>query len=126
MGYAVYDQGTRWAGYGVPAECDHPDCTTAIHRGLDYRCDEWIEWKYFLEGVEVSGDGDWDNEVEIERDDGCGFFFCEQHSDHPGHSQVKVMGKPDSAEWVAHILTDESWAQWRRENPSRLNALTQG
>jgi hypothetical protein len=25
--------------------------------------------------------------------------------------------KPDHPEWVKHVLTDESWKQWRDENP---------
>lgn len=40
MSWAVgYD--TNWhrdIGYGVPAECDHPECTERIDRGLGYVC----------------------------------------------------------------------------------------
>ena len=46
MGYQVYEDHwakeygvDRWAGYGVPAVCDFPDCTVKIDGGTDYRCE---------------------------------------------------------------------------------------
>ena len=108
MGYAVYNRGGRWAGYGVPAICDHPDCAVEIDRGLAYRC------------------GD------IGEDKGCGLFFCSSHlwigsgDDDPQMCDRCCDDKPpfdpksDTAEWVEHMLTDESWDQWRRENPERV------
>ncbi len=38
MSYAVGNCGKhkRHIGYGVPAICDHPDCTEEIDRGLGY------------------------------------------------------------------------------------------
>lgn len=114
MGYAVYEDFearmrgvTRWAGYGVPAICDHPDCSAEINRGMGYRCEErWIE---------DEGTG------EEAREEGCMLFFCGEHSEiscSPEHDDFTP--KPDTQEWVEFILTDESWAQWRAENPKRV------
>ena len=32
---------------------------------------------------------------------------------------------PDTAEWITHMLTNDSWAPWRLENPERAQALRQ-
>jgi len=37
------------------------------------------------------------------------------------HAQTPFARKPDLAEWSNHKLTDQSWAQWRAENPDRSN-----
>lgn len=119
MGYSVYDQGHRWAGYGVPALCDQPGCGAEIDRGLAYAC----------------GGGP------TEDVPNCGLFFCAQHlnyverDDATGERQGFVCERcrdgmppfdptPDTAEWVAHMLTDASWAEWRRENPTQVAAMT--
>jgi hypothetical protein len=31
--------------------------------------------------------------------------------------------KPEHPEWIHHLLTDESWAKWRRENPEEVAEL---
>ncbi len=111
MGYAVYENHGRWAGYGVPAKCDVADCNEDIDRGLGYRCDDFYEYTY---------DED-DNEHEVERE-GCGLFFCGHHLHHPDHGD-DVVPKPDTLEWEAHMLTDESWEQWRDENPAKVAAM---
>ncbi len=111
MGYAVGFQDDRWIGYGVPAECDHPDCAVKIDRGMGYVC------------------GDVWGETDAE---GCGLFFCTKHGggslcercDPP--SEPKFTPKPDSAEWVAHMLTDESWQGWRDEHPEQVTTLREG
>jgi hypothetical protein len=117
MGWAIGYDGAhdRDIGYGVPAWCDHPDCTEKIDRGLAYVC-----------GGEPYGG-----------DRGCGLHFCSGHLfdqiDADGMDQVcercvdldddgQVVGqsfpaKPDHPEWIAWKLSDESWAQWRSENP---------
>lgn len=121
MGYAVYedrdarDMGVeRWAGYGVPALCDHPDCDQQIDRGLDFKCEEWIEYGEDPEDA----DGD---QYEMERE-GCGLYFCPKHSDHLEHGD-EITPKPDTAEWVEHMLTDETWQRWRDENPDTVKRL---
>lgn len=108
MGYAVYEDrnADRWAGYGVPAVCDWPDCNAEIDRGLDYKCE-------YHEPEE--GDSD---------DEGCGLFFCPKHARHTdGHAAATP--KRDTVEWMQHMLTDRSWKQWRAENPSRVEAMWQ-
>ena len=109
MGYQVYEDpaADRWAGYGVPAECDWKDCWRSIHRGMDYRCEEHIT--YGSDGAERTGDG-------------CGLFFCYTHlSETDAHDDIKP--KSESAKWMYFMLTDESWAPWRDQDDARLEAL---
>lgn len=96
MGYAVYEDTNhrRWAGYGVPAECDYPTCDQKIDRGMSYRC---------------------------EQGDPCGLFFCAMHENHATHEGIRP--KPDSLEWERWILTDASWALWRDENSEQVAAM---
>jgi hypothetical protein len=120
MGYQVYQINGRWCGYGVPAYCDHPECHEEINRGLAYCC-----------GGEPNSEK------------GCGLYFCEQHRilecfDTDGEvcshtddcdcecadvcercakKATPFSPKPDHPSWIKHILTDESWSQWRKENP---------
>lgn len=110
MGYAVYFD-NRWAGYGVPAECDMPDCHTLIDRGLGYKCEE-------------TSDSFEDPETGIETQfalGGCGLFFCSEHLyldclvDHVG-----VEPKDELPAFMLFQLTDESWAQWRVEEPRQV------
>lgn len=66
MGYARYTlPDGREAGYAVQAECDHPDCTTMIDRGLGYLC-----------GQLPDGHRD-------PLDPGCGRYYCPTHQ--PDH-----------------------------------------
>lgn len=118
MGYSVYedrqarDHGVdRWAGYGVPATCDKAACSTQISRGLDYKCEHFVTYEI----DEISQE---EREVESE---GCGLFFCGEHQEHGSH--VGSVPKPDSAEWNAHLLSDESWQEWRDRNPERVALL---
>jgi hypothetical protein len=118
MGWAVgFD--SRWnrdIGYGVPATCDRPGCGAAIDRGLGHVCG---------------------SEPPARNELGCGLFFCEAHlsgrrtvQDH----YVFVCGRcdkgrppyeptPDTAEWVEHKLTDESWGPWRDENAEAVAVM---
>lgn len=101
----------RDIGYGVPAFCDHPGCTAKIDRGLAFVCC----------GQEPYGG------------DGCGLYFCDQHADwmgrcercaHPVEGDVTPFeAKPDHPEWIQHKLTDESWQEWRDENPEAVDVL---
>lgn len=114
MGWAVgYDSSWhRDIGYGVPAICDRPKCGEKIDRGLSYVC-----------GSEPFGG---------ER--GCGLYFCGKHMTgrrKDGDRWVEVCGRcdkgrppyeptPDTAEWLNWKLADESWQQWRDENPEAV------
>ena len=114
MGYQVYeDTDGRWAGYGVPAVCDWPDCSAAIHRGLGYKCEENVTYTYD------------ENEEETERiEPGCGLFFCEEHRYRTDeHMRDDVVPKPDTAEWIEFMLTDDSWEQWRTEHRARVDQM---
>ncbi|MBU8834154.1 hypothetical protein [Mycolicibacterium goodii] len=116
----------RDIGYGVPATCDHPDCSKEIDRGLSYVC-----------GGEPYGG-----------EHGCGLFFCGEHLTYnlddagsngrragetpPGpfceHCGPAEAGecfdpKPDLPVWINHKLTDPSWQQWRDENPDEVEEL---
>ena len=93
----------RDIGYGVPAECDHPECIARIDRGLSYVC-----------GGEPYGGAH-----------GCGLYFCSVHMSHDGTRQLClrcVAGnpqpfkpKPELQEWLDFKATDPSWAAWRAE-----------
>jgi hypothetical protein len=108
MGWSIgYDRDwDRDIGYGVPAYCDHPNCNKEIDRGLSYVCG----------GQPYGGDR------------GCGLYFCDNHL----HLYEKLPqlcercaprkkkpfpAKPDHPDWIRHKLTDESWAEWRKEHP---------
>lgn len=99
----------RDIGYGVPAFCDHPGCNESIDRGLAYVC-----------GGEPYGG---------ER--GCGLYFCAKHlRAHPQiclrceSNKLPFDPKPEHPKWIGHKLTDESWKQWRDENPKEVRNLT--
>lgn len=98
----------RDIGYGVPALCDHPECSVAIDRGLAFVC-----------GGEPYGG-----------DQGCGLYFCETHQVGPHqrcekcHKRRKHFApKADVPRWMRHKLRDGTWARWRKENPDAANAL---
>lgn len=116
MGWAIgYDSNwDRDVGYGVPAICDAPGCSREINRGLIHVC-----------GGEPYGDVY-----------GCGLFFCLDHLRYrwfplPGlykrvckrcehYKPPYKRPKADTAEWINHKLTDESWAEWRNDNPTKV------
>lgn len=110
MGWSVgFDfQWDRDIGYGVPATCDFPACGEAIDRGLAYVC-----------GGELYGG-----------EEGCGLYFCDVHLLGEGQTCERcTMGRPpfeatpDTAGWLKWKLSDESWAQWRNENPAEVKAV---
>lgn len=124
MGWSIgFDSNwNRHIGYGVPAQCDHPDCTETIDRGLAYVCG----------GQPYGGEH------------GCGLYFCGEHMHHApvldeGEEETDDTeyrqccercrdleppfdAKPDIEVWVNHKLTHESWAEWRAENPEWVKA----
>lgn len=116
MGWSIgYDSNwKRDIGYGVPAYCDHPDCNEEIDRGLSYVCG---------------------NEEAYGGEHGCGLFFCGKHRSYhekrgfvceccADHRKRKFEPKPDHPEWVKWKLTDESWQQWRDENPEEVARMS--
>jgi hypothetical protein len=111
MGWSIgYDDNwNRWVGYGVPAYCDHPQCSEEIDRGLSYVC-----------GNDVYGG-----------EHGCGLFFCPKHQvgDHQRCPRCAAYKRPyrrpkgEHPRWVRHVRTDTSWSEWRRTNPRELNEM---
>lgn len=111
MGWSVgYDSNwERDIGYGVPAYCDHPQCWVEIDRGLSYVC-----------GADPYGG-----------DKGCGLYFCSHHQpgDHQrcprcaSYKKPYKITKPEHPDWIHHKLTDDSWQQWRNENPQATKEL---
>lgn len=135
MGYQVYedrdalaDGVERWAGYGVPAECDWPDCTEMIDRGMGFKCEDHGGYVLMLDGEPISYsrfEDEPDAEEEWTQTPGCGLYFCEQHrEDTTAH--IAFRAKPDHPTWVNHMLTDESWADWRNDNPEKVAELREG
>lgn len=114
MGYQVYDvKGDRFGGYGVPSICDHPDCTKEIDRGLSYCC-----------GGNPRSD-----------EFGCQQYFYEDHLKYAGNmtricercekGEEPFPMKPDTKEWIRHIMTDPSWQEWRDNNLGKIIPLPQ-
>jgi hypothetical protein len=115
MGWSIgYDNNwKRDVGYGVPCLCDHPDCLEEIDRGLSHVC-----------GGDVYGGSS-----------GCGLFFCGRHlfmhvrlpqlCERCSKRRLPFQPKPDIAEWIRWKLDDESWAQWRAENPEHVAVMQQ-
>ena len=111
MGWSIgYDNNwKRDIGYAVPSICDHPGCAAQIDRGLGYVC-----------GGEPHGG-----------DDGCGLYFCAQHGggwlcEECRHGRLPFKPTLDTPEWIEWKLTDESWADWRKENPGWVAAASTG
>lgn len=106
MGWEIgYDESwQRDVGYGVPSICDHPACDKEIDRGLAYVC-----------GNDPYGG-----------EQGCGLFFCPEHLGGDSLCERCDSGydpfepKPDTAEWIQHKQTHESWARWRAEQDHNI------
>lgn len=119
MGWSIGDFNGRDIGYGVPATCDYPNCGAEIDRGLSYVCG----------GQPYGGEH------------GCGLFFCQDHLGYSDNDAVTGQlcerclnpdksgnvtpfdETPDTAEWIRHKLTDESWGPWRDKNPDEVAAM---
>jgi hypothetical protein len=117
---------SRWdrdIGYAVPAACDHPGCGAAIDRGLSFVC----------------GGGPYGGEH------GCGLYFCGVHllavivslpesravsagstcqlCERCAHHLPPFGPAPDTREWIAWKLADDSWAAWRDAHPEKTAAM---
>lgn len=103
MGWSLGFDSTwqRDIGYGVPAQCDQPGCEESIDRGISFVC----------------------GNAPYGGDNGCGLYFCYGHGggqDECGHvfkDDPAYQPSADVREWIDWKLTDDSWAEWRAENP---------
>lgn len=113
MGWSIgYDK--KWErdiGYGVPSECDHPDCNEKIHRGWDYVCSLSFYSPY--------------QPLATNAKQGCGLYFCHKHLKMGEHGNLcercannkkPFNPKPDLIEWVELQLGDDSWEEWQEKN----------
>ena len=128
MGYQIYKVGKRWGGYGVPAICEHPDCKEKIDRGVSYACggepfsefgcDRYFcgEHKHFV-GFKCDG-----SDEKCDHDDDCECTFkelCERCA----KGEASFDYKPETREWLIHILSHHSWRTWRKKNPEEVAEL---
>lgn len=116
MGWAVGDdrEHNRFRGYGVPAFCDAKGCGEEIDRGLGYTCEGTTCDRPGEDGED--GVGCWDLDP-LKKPT---LFVCGKHT----CADVDETDLPaEHPEWVAHLLTDDSWQKWRDENPNRVAEL---
>jgi hypothetical protein len=123
MGYAIYNVGDRFGGYGVPTICEYPGCNKKIDRGISfacggepfsekgcdrYFCEEHRHWVYFDKNGE---------KCQHEEDCDCeGVQLCERCRD----GKEPFPYKPKTKEWIRHVLKDKSWEEWRQNNPEKV------
>lgn len=122
MGYQVYAVGKRFGGYCVPAVCEQPECNKEIDRGVSYACGDepFSEFGcdlYFCEehinDVYFNGD----ERCMSEEDCDCEMIrLCDRCKD----NKTPFPYKPETKEWMKHLLKDKSWKKWRKENPDTV------
>jgi hypothetical protein len=131
------DNWKRDIGYGVPSACDYPGCGEEIHRGLAYVCggdayggERGCGLFFCDEHRACAAD---DNEeyasiedafeaIEMAHEDGEIVSLCERCR----VGADPFTATPDSAKWIDWKLTDESWGQWRNDNPEWVKEHTHG
>lgn len=129
MGYQIYKLNrNRWAGYGVPVWCDHPDCKEEIDRGISCACGEAMSSelgcdRYFCEKHR----SDWyehnpETGEKCEHKEDClcdSYLVCERCK----KGELPFDEKPEHHDWVKHVLNDDSWKEWRGENEEQVKKL---
>lgn len=125
MGYQVYEVGDRWGGYGVPAVCEYPDCNEEIDRGISYTCggepfsehgcDRYFCGKHRKFKQWNFKTGAW---CKHKNDCECDYAeVCERCAE----NKPPFPYKSEHPDWVKHLLTDDSWAEWRKNNPEKVS-----
>ncbi len=119
MDYQIYKIGQRWCGYGVPAACDYPKCSNKIDRGFSYACGEEPGSelgcdRYFCDGHKIVQGFDEDNKpCKHKNDCDCRYVaVCARCSE----GKDPFPYKPELRRWLEHVLTDKSWAAWRKSS----------
>ena len=129
MGYQVYKirdgiWGSRWGGYGVPAVCEQPYCNEEIDRGVSFACggepfaDEFSCDRYFCETHLIFTCFNDSGEVDEENGE-VSKLVCERCN----KGEEEFDAKPETREWIDHLFTDESWEEWRKENPEEVKKI---
>jgi len=130
MGYAIYKVGKRWGGYDVPARCEFPRCGKYIDRGISYACggEPFSEMgcdRYFCHKHKRYTRFDENGErCKHEEEEKCECEYvelCERCRD----GKPEFPYKPELKRWLKHILTDESWQDWRDENEDEVENYKQ-
>jgi len=119
MGYQLYKVGHRWGGYGVPAICEHPDCNEKIDRGMgcacggepysEYGCDRYFCGKHLESHCFNTGFGE---------------RVCIQVCERCAKRRSPFPYKPETKEWIKHLLNDKSWDIWRKENKEEVKKVS--
>lgn len=125
----------RDVGYGILAICDHPECTAEIDRGLAYICCEDINHNaccgafYCAEHRENYVYGDEIDDMEDEELEALNIdvesqevFDAVENGDIVRCRHEPIQPNKENAAWLEHVLKDESWSQWREENPAKVTA----
>lgn len=109
MGYSIgqskFEGRYRFIGYSVESYCDQEGCNNVINRGMDYQCGD-CQGYFCYDCLSKHG------KVEIELDEDWKYEFGEASSGCT-HNGVWKDHHPD---FLRHLLTDESWANWRIRN----------
>lgn len=131
MGYQIYEVGPRWGGYGVPAICEQPGCNEKIDRGMAYACGgepfselgcdryfcgkhlEYECWK--CDGSEEKCDHD-----NTKKNCSC---MCAEVCERCAKGEPPFPYKPETKEWIKHLLKDPSWKEWRENNNTEVEEL---
>lgn len=135
MGWAVGYRGGRWIGYGVPAKCDD-GCGADIDRGLSYLCGGGIDGEngcgmFFkrshlqyvaIKDGEIFDEGLVDDYDELEQMELNGEIEYVLVCYRCAAGELPGTPTPDTQEWALHVLNDESWADWRSDNPDGVRA----
>jgi hypothetical protein len=114
--------------------CEYPRCSKEIDRGFPYACggepfselgcDRYFCSKHlYLNCFKCDGTSDHcDHEISKK-----GKVTCECHCvfvcKRCGAGKEPYPYKPETKEWVKHLLTDESWKEWRKKNPQEVKKL---
>lgn len=130
MGWAVGQDRGRWVGYGVPSICDMPECGTKIDRGLSYICGGeprggdhgcglffCSEMRYVCFKDDEIFDEDSVEPDELHRMESNGEIDTPELCPRCAANKPPYGPTPDTDEWALHVLTDDSWREWREKNP---------
>lgn len=119
MGYGVYEHRAyagRFGGYDVPATCDFPECEAVIDRGLEFCCGGGPDatcGKYFCYNHQKEADYDEDDDYEDKETE---YWQCPRCSSQAWDTP-EYPKKKERDIWIEWVKTDDSWSQYRDENP---------